>query len=52
MALSIAEAEYISASKANAQVTWLRFVPEDFREFQTEATPLNCDNTCVIAIVV
>ena len=50
VALSTAEAEYISASKANAQAIWLRFVLEDFGELQTEATPLQCDNTSAIAI--
>ncbi|KAI5350769.1 hypothetical protein L3X38_003660 [Prunus dulcis] len=40
VALSTAEAEYISASEATAQAIWLRFVLEDFGELQTEATPL------------
>ena len=50
VALSTAEAEYISASDATAQAIWLRFVLEDFGELQTEATPLHCDNTSTIAI--
>ncbi|KAI5314111.1 hypothetical protein L3X38_043287 [Prunus dulcis] len=50
VALFTAEAEYISASKATAQAIWLRFVLEDFGELQTEATPLECDNTSAIAI--
>ncbi|KAM1496365.1 hypothetical protein ACFXTO_030979 [Malus domestica] len=50
VALSTAEAEYISASEAIAQATWLRFVLEDFGEMQTVATPMNCDNTSAIAI--
>ncbi|CAL8174177.1 unnamed protein product [Prunus armeniaca] len=50
VALSTAEAEYISASEATAQAIWLRFVLEDFGEFQAEATPLHCDNTAAIAI--
>ncbi|CAN6678923.1 unnamed protein product [Malus baccata var. baccata] len=50
VALSTAEAEYISASEATAQATWLRFVLEDFGEMQTVATPMNCDNTSAIAI--
>ncbi|CAL2276373.1 unnamed protein product [Prunus armeniaca] len=50
VALSTAEAEYISASEATAQATWLRFVLEDFGEMQAVATPLNCDNTSAIAI--
>ncbi|CAL9010923.1 unnamed protein product [Prunus brigantina] len=50
VALSTAEAEYVSASEATAQATWLRFVLEDFGEMQTVATPLNCDNTSAIAI--
>ncbi|BFG40810.1 hypothetical protein CerSpe_270840 [Prunus speciosa] len=50
VALSTAEVEYISAFEATAQAIWLRFVLEDFRELQTEATPLQCDNTSAIAI--
>ncbi|KAM1197550.1 hypothetical protein ACFX2I_009121 [Malus domestica] len=50
VALSTAEAEYISASEATTQAIWLRFVLEDFGELQTEATPLHCDNTSAIAI--
>ncbi|KAM1032295.1 hypothetical protein ACFX2I_035891 [Malus domestica] len=50
VALSTAEAEYISASEATAQAIWLRFVLEDFGELQTEATPMHCDNTTAIAI--
>ncbi|KAI5343593.1 hypothetical protein L3X38_011469 [Prunus dulcis] len=50
VALSTAEAEYISASEATAQAIWLRFVLEDFGEFQAKATPLHCDNTAAIAI--
>ncbi|KAM1049175.1 hypothetical protein ACFX2C_028302 [Malus domestica] len=50
VALSTAEAEYISASEATAQAIWLRFVLEDFGEMQTEATPVHCDNTAAIAI--
>ncbi|KAM1223589.1 hypothetical protein ACFX2G_043549 [Malus domestica] len=50
VALSTAEAEYISASKATAQAIWLRFVLEDFGELQVDATPLQCDNTSAISI--
>ncbi|CAL9001992.1 unnamed protein product [Prunus brigantina] len=50
VALSTAEAKYISALEATAQATWLRFVLEDFGEMQVVATPLNCDNTSAIAI--
>ncbi|XP_068329930.1 secreted RxLR effector protein 161-like [Pyrus communis] len=50
IALSTAEAEYITASKATTQAIWLRFVLEDFGELQTEVTPLHCDNTSAIAI--
>ncbi|XP_068340285.1 secreted RxLR effector protein 161-like [Pyrus communis] len=50
VALSIAEAEYISASKATAQTIRLRFVMKDFEELQIEATPLHYDNTSAIAI--
>ncbi|CAL9018012.1 unnamed protein product [Prunus brigantina] len=44
VALSTAEAEYVSALEATVQATWLRLVLEDFGEMQTMATPLNCDN--------
>ena len=50
VALSTAEAEYISAAEATAQAIWLRFVLEDFGELQAEATPLQCDNTSAISI--
>ena len=50
VALSTAEAEYISASEATIQAIWLRFVLEDFGELQTEATPIHCDNISAIAI--
>ncbi|KAI5323582.1 hypothetical protein L3X38_032654 [Prunus dulcis] len=50
VALSTTEVEYISASEATTQAIWLRFVLEDFGEFQTEATPLHCDNILAIAI--
>ncbi|CAL2280263.1 unnamed protein product [Prunus armeniaca] len=50
VAISTAAAEYVRASEATAQATWLRFVLEDFGEMQTVATPLNCDNTSAIAI--
>ncbi|KAB2613178.1 hypothetical protein D8674_035494 [Pyrus ussuriensis x Pyrus communis] len=50
VALSTAEAEYISASEATTQAIWLRFVLEDFGELQTVATPIHCDNTSAIAI--
>ncbi|CAL8157396.1 unnamed protein product [Prunus armeniaca] len=50
VALSTAEAEYVSASEAITQAIWLRFVLEDFGELQTEATPMKCDNTFAISI--
>ena len=50
VALSTAEAEYVSASKATAQAIWLKFILKDFGELQVEATPLLCDNTSVIAM--
>ncbi|KAI5317658.1 hypothetical protein L3X38_037365 [Prunus dulcis] len=50
VALSFAEAEYVSALEATTQAIWLRFVLEDFGELQTEATPLKCDNTSAISI--
>ena len=50
VALSTAEAEYVSASEATTQAIWLRFVLEDFGELQTDATPLMVDNTSAIAM--
>ncbi|KAI5336023.1 hypothetical protein L3X38_026157 [Prunus dulcis] len=49
VALSTAEAEYVSASEAITQAIWLRFVLEDFGELETDATPLMVDNTSAIA---
>ncbi|KAI5341773.1 hypothetical protein L3X38_009648 [Prunus dulcis] len=36
VALSTAEAEYVSAAEATSQAKWLRFVLEDFGEEQVE----------------
>ncbi|CAL2246103.1 unnamed protein product [Prunus armeniaca] len=43
VALSTAEAKYVSAAEATSQAKWLRFVLEDFREEQVEGTPILCD---------
>ncbi|XP_068328211.1 secreted RxLR effector protein 161-like [Pyrus communis] len=45
VALSTAEAKYVSASEAIAQAIWLRFILKDIGELQVNATPLMCDNT-------
>ncbi|XP_070667765.1 secreted RxLR effector protein 161-like [Malus domestica] len=50
VALSTAEAEYVSAAKATAQAIWLRFVLSVFGEEHVESTPILCDNTSAIAI--
>ncbi|CAL8138407.1 unnamed protein product [Prunus armeniaca] len=50
VALSIAEAEYVSAAEATSQAKWLRFVLEDFGEEQIEGTQIMCDNTSAIAM--
>ncbi|CAL8993609.1 unnamed protein product [Prunus brigantina] len=50
VALSTAEAEYVSAAETTSQAIWLRFVLEDFGEEQAAATTLFCDNTSVIAM--
>ncbi|CAL9017140.1 unnamed protein product [Prunus brigantina] len=50
VALSTAEAEYVSAAEATAQAIWLRFVLSDFGEEQVGATTILCDNTSAIAI--
>ncbi|KAI5312302.1 hypothetical protein L3X38_041475 [Prunus dulcis] len=41
VALSTAEAEYVSAAEATSQAKWLRFVLEDFGEEQVEGTPIH-----------
>ncbi|KAI5348478.1 hypothetical protein L3X38_001365 [Prunus dulcis] len=51
VALSTAEAEYVSAAEATAQAIWLRFVLDDFGEMQPDATPLFCDNMSAISMV-
>lgn len=48
VALSTTNVEYVSASETTTQVVWLRFVLEDFRELQTDVTPLYCDNQSAI----
>ena len=50
VALSTAEAEYVSTSEATTQAIWLRFVLDDFGEMQAEATPLFCDNMSAISM--
>jgi hypothetical protein len=50
IALSTAEAEYVSASEATAQAIWLRFVLDDLGEMQAEVTPLFCDNMSAISM--
>ncbi|KAM1461179.1 hypothetical protein ACFX11_045561 [Malus domestica] len=50
VALSTAEAEYVSAAEATSHAKWLRFVLEDFGEEQVEGTPILCDNTSAIAM--
>ena len=50
VALSTAEAEYVSAAEATTQAMWLRFMLFDFGEEQVEATPLLCDNTSTITM--
>lgn len=49
VALSTAEAEYVSATEATTQAIQLRFVLEDFGE-EADATPLLCVNTSVTAM--
>ena len=50
VALSTAEAEYVSASEATAQVMWLRTILDDLGEKQEEATVLYCDNMSAISM--
>ena len=50
VALSTAEAEYVSASEATTQAIWLRDVLNDLGEVQANATVLYCDNMSAIAM--
>ncbi|CAL2277744.1 unnamed protein product [Prunus armeniaca] len=50
VALSTAEAEYVSAAEATAQAIWLRFVLSYFGEEQVGATTILRDNTSAISI--
>ncbi|BBH07633.1 multidrug resistance-associated protein 9 [Prunus dulcis] len=50
VALSTAEAEYVSDVEATTQEIWLRFMLCDFGEEQLEATPIMCDNTSAKAM--
>ncbi|XP_070668920.1 uncharacterized mitochondrial protein AtMg00810-like [Malus domestica] len=43
VALSTAEAEYVSAAMATSQAIWLRIVLKDFGEMQVDTTPLMCE---------
>ena len=52
MALSTAEAEYISAAEASAQIVWVRGILEDLRLLEKGPTELVCDSTSAIAIAV
>ena len=50
VALSTAEAEYVSASEATTQAKWLRSILDDLGEKQEQATILFCDNMSAIAM--
>lgn len=50
VALSTAEAEYVSASLATSQAIWLRSIMEDIGEKQGEPTLILCDNKSAIAM--
>ena len=50
VALSTAEAEYVSASIATSQAVWLRRIMQDFGEKQESATHILCDNKSAIAM--
>lgn len=51
IALSTAEAKYVSAVEATAKSIWLRFILNDFREMQIDSIPLFCDNMFAISMV-
>ena len=48
MALSIAEAEYVTSCSASCEVVWLRKPLSDLFDLQMDATFIHCDNeSCV-----
>lgn len=51
VALSTAEAEYISATTAASQIVWLRKMLNDVQQKQEEGTELFCDNKSTIAMI-
>ena len=50
VAMSSAEAEYISASGAACEAVWLRRILKDMKQCQTTPTILFCDNLSAIAM--
>ena len=44
VALSIAEAEYVTACSAKCEVVWLRKLLFDLFDLQMDATCIHCDN--------
>src|ERR1044072_2585120 len=49
MALSTAEAEYVSASLCSTQMLWMKHQLEDYQLFESN-TPIFCDNTAAISL--
>ncbi|XP_038981708.1 secreted RxLR effector protein 161-like [Phoenix dactylifera] len=50
VALSTAEAEYISLALAGCQALWLRWILQELKHSQNERTKLFCDNSSAIAL--
>lgn len=50
MALPLAEAEYVAASKAVSQAIWLRGILEEIGKKQERSTIIYCDNKSAIDI--
>ena len=50
VALSTAEAEYISSTAAACEALWLRRLLQDLQDKQEDATTLFCDNMSAIAM--
>ena len=50
VALSTAEAEYVSACSASCEVVWLRKLLSDLFDIQMDATCLHCNNQSCIKL--
>ena len=52
MALSLAEAEYMAASKAAYEAIWMRKILVDLLGYHLDPTMIHCDNQSCIKILI